>query len=276
MDRLKHRYPDVWIACSHNDKHSATELTEALDALGIMTTQFSDVTPGHSFSDFVEVSQSASRVLVCLVSRAFQASFEIKLKPWLTILGRYRDPTIFPVQVDVAPDTLTGQLKALSTIHFFDAKRGMQDALKRGLAQFIADEVRRQRVFICHASGDRGRIEEFLSTHELGSANIWFDSRKVPKGIEVSIGIRAGIDRASRFLAFATPNFVSRLGTSEWLQLEIALALERELRTPGFAALYALEWPTRPGQINSVFRWVESPSKEFIQKFLSGDDLRTA
>ena len=162
---------------------------------------------------------------------------------------------------------LSRKFKKLSTVQFFDAKNGMEEAIQSGLAQLIDEKVRRQRIFICHASEDRNRIDEFISNHGLSDAYIWYDSQKVPNGINVDVGIRSGIDRASNFIAFITQNFISRLTESKWIQLEIALALERELNTPGFAVFYLLDYMARPSELDSMFKCFKSPDKEFIKMF---------
>lgn len=265
-------YPDVFISCSHSDRHSAELLRIALDELEITAGQAENIMTGDDFAEFIKTGQSASRVLVYLLSHDFQGPFiEKESVPWLKIIDHRRDPTIFPVQL--TPALPSGQLKDFKMIQYFDAKDGIQHAIRRGLAQRIAEEVRREKIFICHASDDRKRIESIISTHKLGNVNVWFDSRTVPPEIDISIGISAGIARCSRFIAFVTSSFVNRLKSSKWLQLEINLALERELNTAGFAVMCALDSSTRSEDIPSVFRWMESPSNEFFQMFFHGNDL---
>ena len=226
------KFPDVFLSYTLSERKLVEMLTMALNNLGVTVSD--DIAMGSNFLNFIQHQQSACRVLVLFITSRFVQSKFIQMEtfPWLEVFNRRRDPRIFPVLLEETK--FKSQFANLHYLQWFDARHRKDYDWLGDLARKIAIEVNRPKIFICHTSKDRTRIAPLVKHLE---PDIWFDSQYVPEGVNIKIGIKAGISRSSRFIAFITPTFLNRMKTSKYIQMEIKLAQKREKISPGYAFL---------------------------------------
>lgn len=224
-------YPDMAIIYAHADSEFADRLLPAHNARGIVVASLdASERTGRAVSDMLSATHNACRVILYLESQASNASrwVGLELSPMIELGTRRRDPALISVILDGSPSS--EGLANLEKVRRIDASGREVASVIEEIIQEVEFWLSRNRVFVCHQSRDQKMVRQVLQKLDLMHPNCdyWFDSDKVPSGVEIEIGIRAGISRAIYVLVFVTRNLADEFCKSTFLKLEFELARERE------------------------------------------------
>jgi hypothetical protein len=200
---------------------------------GIVVEDFNKfLDPGAKLEEMFKDYNNACRVILYLSTAAANESMYVSnhAAPMLALGVRRRDPTLLPVFLDES--SLPHELAEIQRIQgVYAPGRSIKEVIKETLLK-VRSLLSRDRVFVCHSSRDRDRArklcDDLMKIHP--ESDFWFDSDAVPAGVDIELGIRAGMSRARYFLVFMRRALVETLPRSKYLKLEFQLAKEREQR----------------------------------------------
>jgi hypothetical protein len=216
---------------AHADSEFAYRLLQALNARGIVVASLdASEGTGRVVSDMLSATHNACRVLLYLGSQASNASRWVGLEafPMIELGTRRRDPALIAVILDRSPSSES--LAKLEEVQKIDASGREVASVIEEIIQAVEFWLPRNRVFVCHSSRDREVVRQVLQALDgmYPNCDYWFDSDAVPAGVDIEIGIRAGVSRAICVLVFVTRNLADVFRESRFLNLEFELARERE------------------------------------------------